>query len=138
MKKIIIIFLLFTLSLFSQVRIEDDTLYIRASENENKNLHCEIVAMEDGTWGIFFIEIDEPIYILQTDNFKYYFKAIEITEIGATTVSLDAETQKKLLKDVINSEYIIVRTETKSYIFYFNRYKKELENNTFYKKLIGM
>ena len=36
--KIILIFILFVLSLFSQVEIEDDALFVRVPEYKNKNL----------------------------------------------------------------------------------------------------
>ena len=138
--KIILIFILFVLPLFSQVEIEDDTLYIRTSEDKDKNLHCEITCMDTGGWGIYFIEIDEQIISIKTDNFRYYFKAIETGNDNgfwvSTTVSLDKDTQKKMLKDIINSPYILISTGKKAYSFNFNKYKKELENNAFYKKIM--
>ncbi len=137
--KILLIFVLFTISLFGQVRIEDDTLYIRALD-EDKSLHCEIICIDTGGWGISFIEIDEQIIRIKADNFEYYFKAIEMgDDYGfwvSTTASLDSYTQKKMLKDIINSPYILVSTVKKTYAFNFNKYKKELENNAFYKKIM--
>ena len=41
-KKIILIFILFVLSLFSQVEIEDDTLYVRTSEDKDKISHWSV------------------------------------------------------------------------------------------------
>lgn len=140
--KIILIFFLFTLSLFGQISmIDENTLCIETSEENNKNLHCQIILIETGGWGIWFIELNEQIHIITTDNIKYYFKSIEIGKDDngfwmSTTASLDNEAQKKLLKDVINSEYIIISTEKKSYSFNFKKYKRELENNAFYKKIM--
>lgn len=54
----------------------------------------------------------------------------------STTISLDNNTQKKYLKDIINSEYVVIATYEKVYAFNFNKYKKELENNAFYKKIM--
>ncbi|TXJ31143.1 hypothetical protein [Brachyspira aalborgi] len=138
--KIILIFILFVLSLFSQVEIEDDALFVRVPEYKNKNLHCEIVIMKTGGWAIYFIETDEKINIITTDNYRYNFKSSEVNNDNgfwmSTTISLDNDTQKKILKDIINSEYVIITTEKKVYGFYFSKYKKELENNAFYKKIM--
>ena len=41
-----------------------------------------------------------------------------------------------MLKDIINSPYILVSTVKKTYAFNFNKYKKELENNAFCKKIM--
>ncbi|TXJ28598.1 hypothetical protein [Brachyspira aalborgi] len=138
--KILLIFVLFTISLFGQVEIEDDALFVRVPEYKNKNLHCEIVIMKTGGWGIYFIEIDKRIDTITTDNYKYDFKAFEVNNDNgfwmSTIVSLDKDTQKKMLKDIINSEYVIITTEKKVYGYYFSKYKKELENNAFYKNIM--
>lgn len=140
-QEIFLIFVLFTISLFGQVEIEDDTLYVRTSEDKDKNLHCEILIDETGGWGIYFIEGNEQINIIQTDNFKIYFNAIDVRKLNdgsfmSTTISLDNNTQKKYLKDIINSKYVVIATYEKVYAFNFNKYKKELENNAFYKKIM--
>lgn len=138
--KIFLIFVLFAISLFGQVSmIDENTLCIEVAEENNKNLHCIIILIETGTWAIYFRELNEPIHLIETDNFKYYFKSIEIDKDdngfwASTTASLVNDSQKKLFKDIINSKHIIVSTENKSYSFNFNKYKRELENNAFYKK----
>lgn len=100
--KIILIFILFVLSLFSQVEIEDDALFVRVPEYKNKNLHCEIGIMKTGGWAIYFIETDEKINIITTDNYRYNFKSSEVNNDNgfwmSTTISLDNDTQKKYLK----------------------------------------
>lgn len=52
--KILLIFVLFTISLFGQVEIEDDALFVRVPEYKNKNLHCEIVIMKRAV-GVFIL-----------------------------------------------------------------------------------
>ena len=140
-QKILLIFVLFVLPLFSQVEIEDDAIYVRTSEDENKNLHCEILIDETGGWAIYFIEGNEQINIIKTDNFRYYFNAVDVRKLNdgsfiSTTVSLDNNIAKKYLKDIINSQYVIITTYKSVYTFNFSKYKKELENNAFYKKIM--
>lgn len=140
MKKILILLFIFVFPLFSEFSLYSDGFGIETRDKFD-NIDCELFAFTHNNKDIMllaftsperpkYMSIDSLLFSLVDDEgVKYengYYRMI---------IS-DKKSLKYILQKMTEGEDITITTENNIYSFEFNKYKKDIIKNKFYKKIM--
>ena len=142
-KKILLIFVLFTISLFGQFIKHGDSFSVGVEEKFSKDLEerqgvsCRIFTFDNEPVRIVvsFIAPEKP-RAFSIENTIFHFSE-DLTKNGTYYgVIYGMEDITFILKSIVNGKYIYLTSEKITYIFDFSEYKNDIAKSKFYQKLI--
>lgn len=139
--KILLIFVLFTISLFGQFEDNGDGFIVGVEEKykelkERQEVSCRIFAFDNNPRLLITFIAPELPSSFNIGNTIFYFPETEKKDgiyHGLITQHADITT---ILKSIVEGKYIFLNSENIAYIFDFSEYKNDIIKSKFYKKIM--
>lgn len=142
-KKIILIFVLFTISLFGQFIKHENGFSVGVDEKyseyfeERQGVSCRIFTFDNAPVRIVvsFIVPEKSDFYSVGDTIFYFSEDLSKKGIYYGVV-YKMEDITFILKSIVNGEVIYLTSETTPYMFDFSKYKNDIKKSDFYKKIM--
>lgn len=144
--KILLIFVLFTISLFGQFEEKGNNFSVGVDEEyseyfkERQDIHCQIFTFDyeqiKGFRIIISFTLPEKPKYFNIGNFSSYFSDDLTTQDKYHTSIKQPEHLAYIFRQIVEGEQISIKTDKAIYFFDFSKYKNDIEKSKFYKRLI--